>query len=685
MNIMDNEIYSVQTSEAQAEANVRNRESAGPVDREETTVVDLTSNPTPKPSKRIKQMTHEAYFGLVLAENLKATSIHCTHLKSKFNWCSICQAEARKKRNLTANCTFGFLTDYCDSENQPILRHTCELLMELFWATHGHNDTLIYIHHFNCSVYLAEQEDLNTFLYGTQREIRAFRTAWEAKQNLPVEGGLLGGVNETKKEEPEPELKDTKQQPNKWGKQNQSNNSNKGKPKNAKQNKAAKGKQQTRQNKNNNVVVEEVADLVAQVQGNKDAVRDRELIEKEEKAEQAKNEKAETKRLELAAFSRAAKSDVNIRCRPAMNFGYVYKGMSAYGVDTSRSYFYGTAAFMAASVIAPFFLPLSVSLFCQQFERVSLKLHHSVRTVAHEELPLENARGEVVDARPSETKIGDGEITQVISTAELECPAKVVAVQDLNLENDNETTKFFVHDDLPLKRAAARLCTVAGHLSRVYQGAKHYYNQGNDMLTSLVSSALQYVDFVRQNEVPEGPVREGALYRPNLQIDREAQFIRERPEPWFDGPNAHVTKCADGHAFINQQGSVIAVYNFMLLAAKALYNDRSPVYFSSCTAKEMEKPLEARSRDGHVYDLTKTRVDYCAHSYHNAATYGALSSQISPDVNFSMIYRKLSRYTSINQNRFGKKDLLCNAEQIARLQYWAVREGPIAQNSRLHF
>lgn len=690
----NNRVHRDQTPAASAEVNVRNRQSAGPADREETAVAITASNNAStvirgRSSKKVI-ISHEHYFTMLAEDTLRVLSFPTTHCRTKFSWCSLCQMKSSERKCCSSRETYGFLTDYCDSEDQPILKHTCDLFMEVFWLTYGCPDVITYLHHINCAVFCATQDSLNLSLYGAQQELQLFKRAWEAKNAVPLVGGLPGGTGEEKKnEEPEADVKDVKYRKNREARNNKRQQKQQDKPgkgpKNAKQNKAARGKAPTRSNKNKAVVVEQVADLVAQVKGQNDARVEREVEEKELEKEKQKEEKCETKRLELAAYGRGASTPVNFSCRPAMNFGFQYKGMSSYGRDTSRQYFYGTAGFMLASVFAPFLLPLSIKLFSLQFERVTLKLPHSVRTVSHEEASLKNARGEDVDARPSETKIGDGELAQVVSTAELEFPARVVAVPDFRLEDDNDTTVHFVHDDKPLKRAAARLCTVASHLQRVFQGARYYFNQGNTLFTSLVASAVEYSSFVQRNNPQVEQVEDNALSAPAADIDREARFVDNLTEPWFKGPNTFVAKCVDGHSVINAQGTVITLYNFMLLGCKALYNDRSPVYFSSCTAKQVEKPLAERVKDAHVYDYLVTRADYCAHSYHNASTYGAMSSQISPDVNFSMIYRKLSRYTSINQNRFGSKDLLCNAEQIARLQYWAVREAPVARNSRLHF
>lgn len=439
-----------------------------------------------------------------------------------------------------------------------------------------------------------------------------------------------------------------------------------------------------RQSKNSNLVASEVGCLVAELQGAKDALVDKRKVEEEEERDQKKKEKGEKKKLVSAAFARGASSPINFSSRPAMNFGYRYRGMSAFGKDTSRQYFYGTASFMVASVLMPFVLPLSVKLFSLQFEPVSVKLKHSVRTVSHEDSSLLSATGEVVDARPSETKIGDGELTQIVSTAEFEFPARLVAVEQDNLLDNEEATVFYKHDDSLLKRAVGKLMTVSNHVLRVWRGTKHYANLGNDFVSSFFSSLDYY-----QSRDDRIEAAADALATPeqllNADERREAVFVSSLVEPWFSGPTAHIAKAVDGHTFIGPQGNVVNIYNFMLLAANALLDVRSPVYFSSCTAKEVEKPLADRKFSPYVYDKAVERIDYCAHSYHNAATYGSMSSQISPDVNFSMIYRKLSRYTSINQNRFGQKDLLCNAEQIARLQFWAVREGNIARSSRSHF
>lgn len=747
--------------------NVSQSEKAGSVDREETTVVNPQLSKEDGRADREEtahffadtnsKYSHGAYLNKMLADNLPLSfGFKLTHTLKNHKWCSICQAPHHVKKCITKHKTFGFLTDWVPvfvggSSENPSLESAASEVIETFWLTYGCSDTLPFIHHLNCAVYCAKQEDLEFISRAVVQQAKNFRSAWLAKKNLPVEGGLLGGANdkevpvdkkiqinkerklaknkgvskaaqgtpsaktektepkcvptskkntasvlsgektaklpqqkaaeERKKETPENSSSDSSVESRRHGNCREQSCGN-STPANKKQSKLRSSG--TRSSNNNSKLNEAVGDLMSQLDGAKDAMRDKEKSKQEVEQEEKRKEKEMKKNLQSAAFTRGAMTPVNFKCRPAMNYGYQYKGFSAYGRDMSRPYFYGTTSFLLASVVAPFLFPLSIHMFVQQFERTNFKLYHSIATKQHRNDSLEDATGEEVDARPSETKIGECDLTQIVSTAALTYPAKVVALQDDKLDENEAVVKMYSHDDQPLKRAVARLATVAYHAQRVINGTRYLIAQGNDIVTSFFGSFFSYIERnAPQASVAADPL---SLSAPSTDNSREANLmVTLNTQRWFTGPNAFVTKTCDGHSFITSQGNVIPIYCYMLLAAKALTDDRSPVYFSSSTAKEVEKPMSNRKIDALVYDSATEDLDYCAHSYHNASTYGAMSSQISPDVNFAMIYRKLSRYTSINQNRFGSKDLLCNAEQIARLQYWAVREATVSRSSRLHF
>lgn len=695
-------------------------------------VVDTTELPSQRGSTRALSTTVSSlseYFVAHVTDTLEFDSVSLFHSSGSFE-CHSCQLGTRKRRLAIHQIVgVGFLSDQLDSPD-PQIRYVADLFATFFRVVcdRGLESWLKQVHHFNVALYYCS-EPSDHLLHALASSLRA-HTLYVTNNihtrhfHDTVVGGAKGkGLKpEKKNEEPEPEYKDVKYKRNSKRNQRKGHKSQKPSPrpqtpvtvsaqpsvtlpdsfsdlgeseytfgtaeeferdykKSSPPNKQPRNG--TRCNKRANLTTAAVADLAAQVDGVKDSQRDREQADKELKAEVDKEQKELTKQLTVAAYVRGASTGVNFKSRPAMNYGFRYKGMSSFGNDISRPWFYGTAGFCITSLLCPFFTPLALKLFALQFESCSFKLYHSVNSIEHSDVSLRDARDELVDARPSETKIGDSELNQIASTAEMKFPAKIVAVPDENLESNDAVTKVLVHDDSILKRAVARMSTISTHIQRVYQGFLYFVGQGNDVVTSVVSSIDAYVATLEAPIEDENPMALGS--RDRTAMTEEELVANIDHNTWFAGPNAFVAKAADGHTFVNGQGSVVPLYCFMMLGAKALLDDRSPVYLSSSNAKEVEKPFNQRLIEGFVYDYETENIDYCAHSYHNASTYGAMSSQISPDVNFSMIYRKLSRYTSINQNRFGRKDLLCNAEQIARLQYWAIREGNLAKSSRLHF
>lgn len=138
--------------------------------------------------------------------------------------------------------------------------------------------------------------------------------------------------------------------------------------------------------------------------------------------------------------------------------------------------------------------------------------------------------------------------------------------------------------------------------------------------------------------------------------------------------------------FVDREGNLSGwrskVYSLLHICFK-----NTPITYltGSYTGKEFAKPANSRKFDSFVYVLDETVLQYDLHTYHNASTYSANSSQISEETNYSILYRKISRYTEINQSRFARKDLLTNAETLCRLCYFSIREAYPNHLSRQHF
>ena len=637
------------------------------------------------------------------------------------DYCSICLTPSTRRKKITE--TYGFLYLHILSDD-VFMRSAADLLQDLWCLIQSNNLTefLSMYHHYNCAFYCypmnVDVETKQFRFYSFSQSIKQTMAFIEKRGGVVPLMAILGGAGDGGKAVKKNHRRQSNQNKSKTQKQKspKSNQQKQGlslerfvesievvekklelpevsatssinEVTNEHRSDKEKAKRMpgTRRNASNNAIANSLKDSRAQEQGQRDAEREKRQEEFEQNKERERIQKEADKARAIQAFNAAAHSDFSFKARPAANFGMRYKGFSIFGRDASRVAFWTASAAVAGCFVAPFCAPalisLSRSLFKQQFEPVTYKLYHEIRTKSGaEDVSLRDSENEIVDARPSETKIGDADLNQIVKIAELTHPARVVCFED-DIYNDTteQVTVQCEHDDVFLQRLVSfkdsSLSSAKTFAENVFALAAHW-----------VSDKLGF----RRGEDHEERIEEihDAIRQSVNSIQSAFNHVSNQPYvagDYFKGPNTFLTKACDGHAFVNKQGFVIPIYNTMALWVKGLFNDRTPMYYSSCTAKEFTKPTATRVAEASVYNELKSELPFCAHSYHNACTYGANSSQVSAETNFAMIYRKMSRYTAVNQNRFDDKTLLTNAEQLARLHFWSVREKPIEVASRLHF
>lgn len=637
---------------------------------------------------------HDRYFVNLMSDALTPRMLGLQHFAGKCDYCSICAA----KRDEKSKMTYGFVTDHCDS-TIPSLSLLSAWIMEAFWLSYGIPDLLVTIHHVNCSIYVANEQNLHHFIHCAMFHIRALISMIKKRQSVPI-GNLLGGMKKKKKnrkafkemkehvvdvEEPEKEISlDADPEGETEIDRNVEKLETPEEPQRSRSRQPKKGKtsqprKQPRASKNDSLVAASVLDERAKESASRDVAREKE----QEERELEKEKKMEKDKADIVAMTEQSIKCPTIVARPAMNYGLAYKGMSLFGRDVSRPYFYTTTFLCFSTALLPGFNSFARFLFGAQFKQVSYKIYHTLTPVDNGESTVHNALGDVVDTRPSEVRIGVADLPQTTIHAKLSGPARVTGLGQSSLETDHDLTTY-AHDDSVLKTAMRRINYFCfGVMGGLFQLP---LVRGNFSRSEIGRSFLSLVDWSRDYFSPEvvAENEEGDAQPEDADEQNGAEEDADE-RMWFDGPNFYISKACDGHVMVTGNGHVSGFYNTLLLGCKALLDDRSPVYYGSSTGQEVEKSPELRRRDAFVYHSLESDFEFCAQSFHNAATYGNMSSQISAETNFAMIYRKLSRYTSINQNRYGKKDLVCNAEQVARLQFWAVREAPVARASRLHF
>lgn len=179
-----------------------------------------------------------------------------------------------------------------------------------------------------------------------------------------------------------------------------------------------------------------------------------------------------------------------------------------------------------------------------------------------------------------------------------------------------------------------------------------------------------------------GPLRVSSVHEGLLNFNEPVIAVQPKRTMLF----FRTVEVEGGEAFVDRYGKIQPTVSLIFGTLKVLFSNKPTTYMiGSYTAKEFMKPEKDRKMDNFAYAVKDTKLLYDAHTFHNACTYSANSSQVSEETNFSILYRKISRYTEININRYGVKDLQTNAEVLCRMQYFAIREANPNYICRQHF
>lgn len=184
-----------------------------------------------------------------------------------------------------------------------------------------------------------------------------------------------------------------------------------------------------------------------------------------------------------------------------------------------------------------------------------------------------------------------------------------------------------------------------------------------------------------------GPIRAAVGEAESLGFNEPVQIVKKSDTyNWIDGRFGKLYDVHGGVVAMKRDSTVSMLTTYMLALPTILFSHKPvTLYVGSYTAKEFAKSAPDRKIDAFVYTKNECQMLYDVHTYHNATTYSSVSSQISEETNYSILYRKISRYTEINVNRFGEKDLQTNAETLSRLKYFGIREAYPNFLSRQHF
>lgn len=289
------------------------------------------------------------------------------------------------------------------------------------------------------------------------------------------------------------------------------------------------------------------------------------------------------------------------------------------------------------------------------------------------EVSRRDVEGNLIDTRPSEIKIGETEMTQREQRAEIAAP--VIAVpHTINsstlpyaasvVDEDPVFTKKLLHFSYPKWWSDKVDC-----MRYIARGAGYATSIMLSEVASMSDSLLIKINKSMESlYIPEGktllPIGDSASNQCDYTIvDRYGLIDR----PAVVALTSIVA--LGGEAFSSNHRGVLGSYD-----SKALAVTNDVVELANMKALNERPVIE-----------TRHCLNFCSHSYNNACTYGVFSSQISPDTNYAMLYRKISRYTAIAIDRFGNKELVTNAEFLARLRFWSVREKPLAKAAAANF
>lgn len=278
--------------------------------------------------------------------------------------------------------------------------------------------------------------------------------------------------------------------------------------------------------------------------------------------------------------------------------------------------------------------------------------------------------GDIVDTRPSEVKIGKIEMEQTIQEATVRTPLVVSSVPLdesavggalVHVKRDEAFERELFTYDFSLLKSIKKFCTPPPEVT-------YWAPVASDFLRFIPPVITKFENYLRDTTIKFfTSKRDVAILPLNRGVDHSFVVMK--------------------NGEIDRSLTVFAA-RLSALGSQADYNGDACGYVASFDAETVARPtfnamhLEGESK---VYCSHTQTIPFCTHSYHNAATYGAMSSQVSAESNYAMLYRKLSRYTAIGQDRFGDKELVTNAEHLARMKFWAVRETPLARAAASNF
>lgn len=492
--------------------------------------------------------------------------------------------------------------------------------------------------------------------------------------------------------------------------------------------KESKSKQQQhsrggRTNFRNDLVNKQCAEEGAREKGNRDAAHDQRSAQRDAEEERKRKEKEtedlltqRKKAMTEQAYANGP-SGSEFSARPALNVGVhcrrnrihylllvlAWKNFSIPAIFTlllslckasrnpgSRLVTGGTT--MICGLLGSVALYLSAAVLSKSTPKLAVRKLHFTARISNQtrEVSIRDADGDLVDTRPSEIKIGKTEMTQLEQDATLTVPTLVVATpQDHHAEGEPTVT---VQRDLEFENKLLHVPFFGKLISKcdaVVASLTHVPDEESESGTlpsdSLIHSTVwPEVKYYGSKFVAYGARKFQACANAVL----KGAILNSKDTVVALNPGVDMS-----FSVISENGTVnswktLAAGCLAALAAGTEYCETAPAILgshSSATVASSGFNVEATTPVPRVLRATRVMLPFCAHSYNNAATYGALSSQVSPDSNYAMLYRKLSRYTAIAQNRFGNKELVTNAEILARLKYWAVREKPQARAAAAHF
>lgn len=688
------------------------------------------------------------YYLAHVTNNLKFASVPVFHRKGCFE-CHYCGLNWYGRNHKPLNRTFGLLSDHHTSHNPTLreLAYLYSEFFKAV-SNKGLENWLDKVHHFNVAIFHAPILDpfLTTRLASSLRSHIAYVN--DRIPTRYFTGGILGGAKKNGKNgkrqkgkpglpptsetaavwnpppqpEPDREIKDEEPEPDlvaggapvTYAAAVQKNTSNvaakdpkdegKNKPKQQQNSKGG------RANFRNDQVGQAVAELGAQNAGGRDARR--EIEEERRKAEHDERKREEEEKEAVKRHKQALATGVfnqgprasKFSARPAANVSCYIKRKNL----TTKLYIlcrlwngriprFVITAFTVwllskvnnAEFKILFGIPFTyiiwkwahyliwLYLWSKIFSnprRLLTKIFHTAEI--HEgtvDVSQRDIEGGLADTRPSEIKIGNVEMSQLEQRATIVMPVSASLEEPQHAVDAHATARVYEDPEFVAALLAGVTPQESGVEKRLDLLSRSPYLSPRTQSwlrwgkTKLTNARAKVTKWVRDALVSEGSTI--------VSLDLDPQNVRSFTVLKPDGK-------VDASSVLELSGAVA------LLNGPRPYNGTVSGVLGSYTPAQVAEPnfdLAETEVNFVAYKTERLDVPFCAHSYNNACSYGSLSSQVSAESNYAMLYRKLSRYTAIAQDRFGNKELVTNAEILCRLRYWAVREKPLARAAASNF